>query len=306
MISYVGEQAVDCGGVCRDMLSGFWEEAYAKLFDGSTLLTPAVHAQTNTQDFVLLGNILSQGYLLEGFLPIRIAFPSLASMILGHDVQIPDEMLIDAFIASLSIVECELIKSCLTEIKFSSHITNRLIDLLSRYGSREVPTPATLRTQLLQVSRFEFVTKPVSAHILIASGISHKEKSFWNSISIKELRSVYKCLSGTPEHVLELLEEPLFLNPNQERVYGYLRGMIGNFSIDNTRAFLRFVTGSSVLSLSPITVIFNGVSGLARVPIAHTCDSTLEISTNYSTYLEFANEFLTVLSSTDCWSMDIL
>ena len=34
IISLIGEPAVDCGGVSRDMLSGFWEQAYMKLFDG--------------------------------------------------------------------------------------------------------------------------------------------------------------------------------------------------------------------------------------------------------------------------------
>ena len=44
LIGFFNERAVDCGGVCRDMLSGFWEETYTKLFDGhgSTLLTPVV------------------------------------------------------------------------------------------------------------------------------------------------------------------------------------------------------------------------------------------------------------------------
>ena len=124
-------------------------------------------------------------------------------------------------------------------------------------------------------------------------------------MSIQELHSLHNCLSATPERVLQLLQEPVFLNPTQERVYGYLRYLIGNFSMENTRAFLRFVTGNAVLSLSPITAIFNGLSGLARCPIAHMCDNTLEISTTYCTYMDFSKEFLTVLSS-ECWAMDIL
>ena len=30
-ISFVDERAIDCGGVCRDMISGFREEAYHSL-----------------------------------------------------------------------------------------------------------------------------------------------------------------------------------------------------------------------------------------------------------------------------------
>ena len=82
-ISFVGEMAVD-GGVCRDMLSGFWEEAYYQLFDGSTLLTPVVHAQSNMSTFATLGRILSHGYLLEGFLPVRACgLPSTCSNAFG-------------------------------------------------------------------------------------------------------------------------------------------------------------------------------------------------------------------------------
>ena len=38
----VDEKAVDCGGVARD-LSGFWEEAVKRIFDGYRLLVPAIY-----------------------------------------------------------------------------------------------------------------------------------------------------------------------------------------------------------------------------------------------------------------------
>ena len=53
-ISFVGERALDCGGVCRDTLSSFWEEAYRHHFDGNTLLTPAIHAQSNHFQYSVL------------------------------------------------------------------------------------------------------------------------------------------------------------------------------------------------------------------------------------------------------------
>ena len=67
-IKFLDEMAIDHGGVSRDMLSGFWEEAYRQQFDGSALLVPVVHAQTDMSVFLTLGRILSHGYLLEGFL----------------------------------------------------------------------------------------------------------------------------------------------------------------------------------------------------------------------------------------------
>ena len=43
-IHFQDEIAFDSGGVCRDMLSGFWEEAYFKFFDGFSLLISVLHA----------------------------------------------------------------------------------------------------------------------------------------------------------------------------------------------------------------------------------------------------------------------
>lgn len=36
---------------------------------------------------------------------------------------------------------------------------------------------------------------------------------------------------------------------------------------------------------------FNSLGGLARRPLAHTCDSTLELSINYMNYDEFYLDF---------------
>ena len=59
-IMFVDEIAVHRGGVQRDMYSGFWEKAYS-LFDGSTLVTPMVHPQTDMSVLPILGRILSHG-----------------------------------------------------------------------------------------------------------------------------------------------------------------------------------------------------------------------------------------------------
>lgn len=57
-ISYVLEQIVDTGGVCRDLYSAFWDIAYVKHFDGERLLVPAVNPTTDLQMLPVLGKIL--------------------------------------------------------------------------------------------------------------------------------------------------------------------------------------------------------------------------------------------------------
>ena len=40
------------------------------------------------------------------------------------------------------------------------------------------------------------------------------------------------------------------------------------------------------MSCSSLKVIFNGITGLAHWPMAHTCNSTIEISVDYTSFNE--------------------
>ena len=73
-IRFANEVAVDTGGVCRDMFSGFWKEVYLHFFDGSTLLTPALHANVNMSLLPQIGRILYHDFLACRCLPVRVAF----------------------------------------------------------------------------------------------------------------------------------------------------------------------------------------------------------------------------------------
>jgi len=60
---HTNECAFDTGGVARDMLSAFWEQAYLNMFDGGNLFIPAVHHPVDMEKFPTLGAIISHGYL---------------------------------------------------------------------------------------------------------------------------------------------------------------------------------------------------------------------------------------------------
>ena len=62
---------------------------------------------------------------------------------------------------------------------------------------------------------------------------------------------------------------------------------------------MHFVTGSSVCTVRRIDVSFNTLSGLARRPVAHTCDPLLELPSTYMNYSEFYSEFQAILSETN-------
>ena len=157
-ISFEGESAIDTGGVFREMLSAFWEVAYSRCCDGDTLLVLLLHPGSDTNLFRKLGRILSHGYLQCGFLPLRIAFPTLAVMLLGTGVCIPNSFLVSTFVDSLNGYEQSLLKSGLDA--FSQDLEAKLVGLVSRFGRREFPTPANLKELVVQLAKYQFQVKP--------------------------------------------------------------------------------------------------------------------------------------------------
>lgn len=116
-IKFAGEKAIDVGGVTRDMFSAFFEEAYLKFFDGASLLTPTDFPKLKAPPLSTLGFIISHAYLVAGMLPIKIAFPSLASMLLPSPGSLPDEVSIQSFIDSLSCLDAKIFRDTWSVVK---------------------------------------------------------------------------------------------------------------------------------------------------------------------------------------------
>ena len=298
-INYGSEQAIDDGGVQRDMYSAFWEEAYSSVFEGATTLIPMVHPQIDMSVFPVLGRILSHGFLVCGDLPVRIALPSLLAMILGPTVKDVSKVLLDAFLDYVSSTERMVFKDaleCKDVHRFPGDIQDTLLNVLSRFGCRTLPTPSNLISTIKRVSEYEFIVKPAAAIALIHSGIPKSHKDYWSTKSMEDLCSMYDQLTVSSKKVLSLLKSSEAKSINEVRVYDYFTTMIGNMSTEELRPLLRFITGSSVCSAMDILVTFNSLSGIARRPIAHTCDTTIELSTSYVNYDDFYDEFKAVLN----------
>ena len=182
-IKFDGERAYDASGVTRDMFSAFWEAAYERVFDGSMLLAPVMHPQVDFTILPLLGAILSHGFLLSGFLPLRVAFPVLGSLLLGPCVTTPPQLLMEAFIESISEHDNRALRSALSAKEFTAQTTAELLTILSRFGCREMPTPSNLKQLLLQLAKYEFVAKSYAAISSMNQGIPSPHRPFWDSLS---------------------------------------------------------------------------------------------------------------------------
>ncbi len=160
-----------------------------------------------------------------------------------------------------------------------------------------MPTPANLQSCILQVARFEFVSKPAAMITLMNSGIPEAHLKFWSSTSVEGVLSVHKSLTVSSIKILESFDPPDSMYPAD---------MIGNMPSDSLQKFLRFTTGSSVLVVKQIHIQFNRLEGLQRRPISHTCDCMLELPVSYSNYSDFHAEWVTILANSDDlnWVMD--
>lgn len=207
LVKFKEEDAVDFGGVRRDFFSTFWEQAYVKMFDGSALLAPASHAGIKRSDFPVLGRVLSHGYLSCGFLPTRIAFPVLAGSLLGPSVPIDRDMLVQSLSDFLSTVDFKTIFDALKLKEFSKVVQTSIINITSRFGSREVPTPDNLRHILCSLPEHHFRALPFAAISAMNDAIPDMHRPFWQGIDVKQLHDL---IITSPSKVLQVLSEPLF------------------------------------------------------------------------------------------------
>ena len=309
-ITYVGKRAIDTGGVSRDMFSAFWECAYLNVFDGGNLLAPAIHPGIDMSNLPVLGAILSHVFLSSSFLPIRVAFPILATVLLGPSVKIQDMIIMDTFVDFVSSYEGKILKEALqesqTKLSYMEDLEKKLIEILSHFGCRQIPTPRNIRQLIRGIARHEFLVKPLGAIYALHSGVPAVHHEFWSQFSVGQLFKMYMALNATPDIVIDRIQEPEQSNSACSRVFDYLIRFIRNMKQEELQRFLQFVTGSSIMLAKSITVHFNSLQGIARRPISHTCSCILEISTSYMSFLEFEQEFSLVLASEAAWAMDAL
>jgi hypothetical protein len=263
-----------------------------------------VAPEMDMSKFKLLGTILVHGFMVCGFLPNRIAFPSIVTILLGSEAKISDTILVESFIDFLSVHDGSLVRNAVTAKSLTPNMTSDLINLLSRFECKEIPSSSNLVRLLAVAARHLFLGKAFSILFTMRLGVPKALHGFWNKYSVEELFELYKALNASTSAVLKRITEPADMNAAQARTFSYLLTYIGNMKYNELRLFIRFVTGSSVMTAQDITVYFNYLSGLQRRPISHTCDSGLQLPVEYSTFPEFEQEFSAVLANEQSWIMD--
>ena len=136
------------------------------------------------EKFPVLGTILSHGYLACGILQLRLAFPVLASSLLGPSVKISDGIMVESFVDYLVCYEGEILNEAFDTARkvgpgtpFSPALLTKLTNL-SRSGCRELPKPENLKRLITEISCHEFAVKAVGVVYTMNSGVPQQHQPF--------------------------------------------------------------------------------------------------------------------------------
>ena len=292
-----GESAVDVDGVFRDVLTAFWDEVMDRKFDGERERVPVVYPNTTRDEFTTLGRILASGLKQVGFFPINFCKATVISELIGEEVAV--DCLMMSFYNYLSDNETEVIRQAERMDVLGDDIQEELIDILSRFGIKQLPTAANLRDIVRRVAVSELLAKPAFAMEAIRNGAA----SSLPSTRCYEEKLAELTPSG--KKVASIIAEPFGMSASQQAVFSFLLRYVRSLNAEMLGRFLRFSTGSSVVMVDIIQVDFNALTGLARRITSHTCNPCLHLPTTYSSYTDFRAEFNSILTGNQ-WTMDFL
>lgn len=145
------------------------------------MLRPVICAGLNDVALQRLGQILSTGYLVCGFFPARIAFPTLAAILLRGTPCLPVDVLLDTFKQSLTPVDLNVLNDAVAcKSVYQPSLRTKLIDLFSQCECLEVPKPDDLLRLCQRSASYLFVEKPLAAIAEIWKGVPVEHQQFWS------------------------------------------------------------------------------------------------------------------------------
>ena len=156
-----------------------------------------IHPQLDIDVFSILGHILSHGYFSCGYIPVKVALPTLLTMLLGPRAEIDPETCLEAFCGFISDTEQFTFKKALkstTSCHFSPEMQTSLLEVLSRFGCRTLPAPKDLWSTIESISRYEFLVKPAATIALVNSDIPKLHRGFWLCKSVHYVAAIYNQL----------------------------------------------------------------------------------------------------------------
>ncbi|KAJ8950052.1 hypothetical protein NQ314_008058 [Rhamnusium bicolor] len=194
-------------------------------------------------------------------------------------------------------MDSEIISAALQN--FNEVDYSELHECLDSLDCKWQPKEENIEKLIKDLAHKEIVQKPMFI-------INHWHSILENIISSKQLEEIYDRQKNLPKNIMNILDSDEIKQEAQKITAGYLKGFVREGDEKLLSNFLRYVTGANIIIGKRITVSFVETTDLfSRTPVAHTCNCSIALPYNYESYLDFRNEFQSILNS-NIWVMDII
>ncbi len=222
------------------------------------------------------------------------------ALVFGENA-VSDDILFENLLLYLSQSDRDLITTALKE-DLSDEDRGELFDLLDCLDVTTLPTPENLKGILLKVAHKQLIQKPRYAAEKMSLIAGHFLKEAF--MSPQDVLRMYEDKKPTTRKLLKLLDaSPTTQAENQS--FHFLQQYIRGLDDAGLRKMLRFVTGSDIICVNKVEVLFTPVDGLARRPAVHTCGPALELPWTYTSYPKLRTEMDSILASKSSYKFSI-
>ncbi|KAK0151962.1 hypothetical protein N1851_006661 [Merluccius polli] len=298
--SLIDERGRDEDGVARDVYTAFWNEFLDRAAEGAELRVPCLSPKWQEEEWRAVGRILAKGFLDQGYFPLRLA-PAYTTALLFGEHAVPTDMLFESLQYYLSQSERDLIATALQE-DLDKDAQEDFLDMLDRLGVKAIPKRENIKATLIQVAHKQIIQEPKYALDNMSEVAAECLKTAIKTP--QDLLVIYSDKKPTCRKVLKMIEASP-VSPAEKQAHQYLQQYVRGLDEIGLRKFLRFITGSDIISVPRIAISFNNLEGLSRRPVAHTCGAVLELPCTYNSFPELRMEMEHVLGSSYL-NMDIV
>jgi hypothetical protein len=294
-VSFV-DAVVTGSGPQREMFSLFWNSFLSENGIGYSQFTFRVHPHFPLERYPILGRIITHQFLLCGTFPIQLARASFEEIVTGSAGNDHD-CLMQSFLSLLPPGEEQILANALSGRKFDQ---NEVVDILSEFEVRVLPTPSNITSTIIQVAKAELIHKPYIA----LKKIQETMPQFWKTISRAHIEVMYQLTYPSKENVLKILSSTP-ADGSEEKVFRWLCRYVKESDGDVLGNLVRFVTASSVVIPGEcISVRYEAMPLLAMRPKSKTCFKTLVLPKCYNTFRSMKDNLDFYLRNQSQWDLE--
>jgi len=241
------ENAVDVGGVFKDVLLEFWSSFYEMATTGCHWKIPVIRHDFQLDKWLAIAKIIFVGWRDVNYLPISLALPFMEYVLCGNTVDTQD--LIEGFLNTLPLRSKDLIKCAIED--FTTVDQEELINVLQEFDCRSMVHEQNIKDI---ISHKEVIQNP--KYIIYIWSEELKNKINLSKYSLKE---EYENKIPTSTNILKnVCCSEKDDNEIKRKVFGFLKKFIREADLKLCTKLLRFVTGTDIIT-STININFNSV-----------------------------------------------